>query len=60
MIGFVQATEGVKKLFNTIRVKDFEDNIMAMLQRLMNGDFTSKIAAISLFPHVYASFRVSS
>ena len=60
MFGFVQATEGVKKLFNAIRVKDFEDGIMAMLQRLMNGDFTSKIAAISLFPHVYASFRVSS
>ena len=27
----LQATEGVKKLFNAIRVKDFEDGIMAML-----------------------------
>ena len=43
-----------------IRIKDFEDAIMSMLQRLMNGDYTCKIAAISLFPTVYTSFRTSS
>ena len=40
----------MKKLLKLIRVKDFEDGIMDMLQRLMNGDSTSKMSAIALFP----------
>ena len=56
----LQSIKGIENLFNSIRVKDFEDVIMAMFQRLMNGDYTGKIAAISLFPNVFSSFRVSS
>jgi hypothetical protein len=42
-----QATESVKKILETIRIKDFENGIMGMIQRLMNGEcFTSKFAAV--------------
>ena len=44
----------MKELLEQVRVKDFEDTIMAMLMRLINSDcYTSKITAISLFPVVY-------
>ena len=50
----------MKQVFNTVRIKDFEQYIMGMLQRLMNGDASSKMAAISLFPTVYPQFGLSS
>jgi hypothetical protein len=40
-----------------IRIKDFEAVIMAMLKRLITTEFyTSKCAAIHLFPCVYSYF----
>lgn len=40
-----------------IRIKDFESAIMAMLKKLMTNEFyTSKCAAIHLFPCVYSFF----
>ena len=57
----IQATESVKMIINQIHVKDFEANIMAMLQRLMNDECqTSKFAAIQLFPCVYTHFQISN
>ena len=39
----------------SIRIKDFESSIMGMIQRLMNGEcYTSKFAAVQLFPCVYS------
>ena len=38
-----------------IRIRDFEQVIMGMIQRLINGDcFTTKFAAVQLFPCVYS------
>lgn len=46
----------MKKVLALVRIKDFENSIMTMLQRLMNGEcYTSKFAAIQLFPCVYTS-----
>lgn len=45
----------MKKILQMIRIKDFESGIMGMIGRLMNGDcFTSKFAAVQLFPVVYS------
>lgn len=44
-----------------IRIKDFEPAIMAMLKRLMTTEFyTSKCAAIHLFPSVYCYFSTAN
>ena len=51
---FCQATESVKQILSTIQIRDFEVSIMGMIQRLMNGEcFTSKFAAVQLFPMIY-------
>lgn len=50
----MKATESIKKVFAMIKIKDFETAIMGMLKRLMASEFfTSKCAAIHLFPCVY-------
>ena len=52
---FLQATESVKKILASIRIRDFEMSIMGMIQRLMEGEcFTSKFAAVQLFPCVFS------
>ena len=44
----------MKKILGLIRIRDFEQVIMGMIQRLINGDcFTTKFAAVQLFPCVY-------
>jgi serine/threonine-protein phosphatase 2A regulatory subunit A len=44
-------------VFALIRIKDFETTIMAMLKRLMTNEYySSKCAAIHLFPCVYSYF----
>jgi len=42
-------------VLSLIRIRDFEQVIMGMIQRLINGDsFTTKFAAVQLFPCVYS------
>lgn len=51
----------MKKILQMIRIRDFESAIMGMIQRLMNGDcFTSKFAAVQLFPCVYSNVTSAS
>ena len=51
----------MKRILQAIRVRDFEPAIMGMIQRLMNGEcFTSKFAAVQLFPCVYAAVTAAS
>ena len=61
MILTLQATESMKKILASIRIKEFENCIMSMLQRLMAADYyTTKLAAIQLVPVVYAHFSAPS
>lgn len=56
-----QATESVKKILATIRIRDFEMSIMGMIKRLMEGEcFTSKFAAVQLFPCVFSNVSPAS
>jgi len=49
-----QATEGIKKILASIKVKDFEGDVMSMIQRLMSGEnFTSKFTGTQLIPHLF-------
>ena len=51
----------MKKILASIRIKEFENCIMSMLQRLISADFyTSKLAAIQLVPVVYPHFTAPS
>jgi hypothetical protein len=46
--------ESVKKIVNTVRVKDHESNLMDMVKRLMNGEgYSSKFSATYLIPTIY-------
>lgn len=41
-----KATEGIKKVIVSIRVKDFEVQLVDLIRRLMNGEgYTSKFSA---------------
>ena len=52
-----QATESIKKILASVRIKDFETSIMALMQRLMSSDtITTKYTAIHLIPFVYTYF----
>lgn len=53
-----KATESIKKILASVRIKDFEKSIMEMMQRLMkNQSNTTKYAAIHLIPFVYTYFQ---
>jgi hypothetical protein len=53
----LKATESMKKILASIRIKDFEACIMSMLGRLTQGEiYTTKMAAVQLVPVVYTHF----
>ena len=41
-----KATDGIKKIFSALKIKDIEADVMAMVKRLMNNEgYTSKFSA---------------
>jgi len=51
-----QAAKSINKLLNQIKVKDFEDDLIALFSRLVKGDwFTSKISATIILPELYSN-----
>jgi serine/threonine-protein phosphatase 2A regulatory subunit A len=49
-----QAGESIKKLLSEVKVKDFEEELIELVSRLMKGDwFTSKTSAMSILPSIY-------
>ena len=50
------AIDSIKKILATVRVKDHEQHLKVMLNKMMSSDwFTSKIACICLSPYIYKS-----
>ena len=46
--------ESIKNILSLVNVKDMKQQIIQMIERLMNGEtYTSKLAAIHLFPVIY-------
>lgn len=48
------AAKGINKLLSSIKVKDFEEDLVTLFSRLVKGDwFTSKISATMILPAIY-------
>ena len=56
-----KATDGIKKIFSALKLKDIETDVMAMIKRLMSNEgFTSKFSATTLIPSIYPNLSSSS
>lgn len=52
-----KAVESIKKLVHEVKAKNIENDLMAMIKRLMEGDwFTSRISAVKLIPSFFPHF----
>jgi len=49
-----KAIDSIKHIFSMVNVKEMKQSVIQMVERLMNGEtYTSKLAAIRLFPVIY-------
>ncbi len=56
-----KATDGIKKIFSALKIKDIETDVMAMIKRLMNNEgYTSKFSATQLIPSIYPHLSAAS
>jgi serine/threonine-protein phosphatase 2A regulatory subunit A len=55
-----KAVKSIKNILSMINVKDFKQQIILMIERLMNGEtYASKLSAIQLFPVIYQHLSAS-
>jgi type II secretory pathway component PulF len=53
--------DSIKHIFSLVNIKDLKQQIIQMVERLMNGEsYTSKLAAIKLFPVIYLHLSASN
>lgn len=55
-----EATSSIIKILKSIKIKDFEDDLVKLIKRLVNGDwFTSKVSATKILPLIYPNVSTS-
>ena len=55
-----KAVEGIKKIFSTTKIRDFENDIIAMFKRMLSGDgYAAKFSVTYLIPIVFPSMNAA-
>ncbi len=57
----MQAVDSIKNILSVVNIKEMKQQVIQMVERLMNGEtYTSKLAAIKLFPVIYPHLSSSN